>query len=187
MVDLPPLVIDIEDRMAWAAYTSHCAMSGIEEQMVPDYQQFKVERMVWDAVARGVVDAAAQFINEIKEKAARYDQMAGITHIIEPEDRASHPIWQMRCDHCGRERLEATKSASVYCNPPFQVRPHEWNGLHPSHRVTMQQILDAEAAYFSAKNDMQASTAHGRAKTEEKLRIWNALKAKYAKQDAGKT
>lgn len=186
MAELPPLITSIEDRMAWAAYEAYCHMTPLDDDPPPDYKTFKTQRMVWDAVARATIDAAAQFIDEIKEKAARFDQMTGITHVIEPEDRASHPSWRMRCDHCGRERLEATKSGSVYCNPPFQVRPHEWNGLHPSHRVTMQQILDAEAAYFTSKNDMQASTAHGRAKTEEKLRIWNALKTKYSNQDAEK-
>lgn len=119
MADLPPLIIDIQDRMAWAAYTSHCAMSGIEEPLVPDYQQFKVERMVWDAVARGVIDAAAQFINEIKDKASLYDSYMG---------------GSMRCDFCGREKGEAVATGSTHCNAPFDVQPHQWTGKHRSHQ-----------------------------------------------------
>lgn len=37
------------------------------------------------------------------------------------------------CTHCGRSQASAKSVGSETCNPPFVVRPHLFDGKHPSH------------------------------------------------------
>lgn len=40
---------------------------------------------------------------------------------------------EMRCDFCGMEHGVSRLRGLPNCAPPFDVRPHQWTGKHPSH------------------------------------------------------
>ena len=117
MPELPPQITTLEDHMAWAAYLSFQATSPDEDAGF-DYAQFKTERVRWNAVANNVVQAAADFIAEIRAKAAKFDLL------VDPD---------MLCDFCGITKRNAVEHGLTYCAPPFKSQPHTWTGEHLYH------------------------------------------------------
>ena len=71
--ELPPQITTLEDYMAWAAYVSYQSTDPVLDWPVITYDDFKTERIRWDAVALAVVEAGGEHIDKIKKKAARYD------------------------------------------------------------------------------------------------------------------
>jgi hypothetical protein len=61
-----------------------------------------------------------------------WDKLRTVMREVMTEALAPIPD-EMRCDFCGMERGVSRVRGLPDCAPPFDVRPHQWTGKHPSH------------------------------------------------------